>query len=102
MDGGDKFSCSAIAWTEFCNGPCDQGQIETALHILQGRIVPFGREQAEIASRLFNQTGRRRGPRMDCMIAACAIDSKASLITINTQDFERFCPHGLKLANLGS
>jgi predicted nucleic acid-binding protein len=47
---------------------------------------------------LFNKTGRRRGSRFDCLIAATAILDQAEVATVNETDFKVFVPHGLKLA----
>jgi predicted nucleic acid-binding protein len=66
--------------------------------LIQGRIVPFGRSEAQIAAALFNATGRRRASRPDCLIAAAAICSSAPLATYNRKDFSRFVALGLRLA----
>jgi predicted nucleic acid-binding protein len=51
-----------------------------------------------IAAELFNKTGRRRGTRFDCLIAATAIIAQAEVATVNQSDFNVFVAYGLKLA----
>jgi predicted nucleic acid-binding protein len=65
--------------------------------VLQSRIVPFGEPEAALAARLFNDTGRRRGSRFDCLIAATAILAQAKIATLNASDFKVFASHGLRL-----
>jgi predicted nucleic acid-binding protein len=95
---GEKLAASAIAWTEFLNGPVVLLDINRVEAVLQSRIVSFGRQEAVLAAELFNKTGRRRGSRFDCLIAATAISADAEAATINQSDFQVFIPHGLKLA----
>lgn len=90
-------TCSAVAWSEFCNGPCTKIQKSDILTILENNIYPFDQYQAELAAQLFIQTGRRRSSRADCMIAAAAISQNAPIATYNYKDFEKFTPHGLKI-----
>jgi predicted nucleic acid-binding protein len=97
LQQGTPLSCSAIAWSEFCNGPCSAPQQKDILTIIANTILPFDQSQAELAAHLFNETGRRRSSRADCMIAAAAILSKASIATYNTQDFQSFTPYGLEI-----
>jgi predicted nucleic acid-binding protein len=73
-------------------------EITRAEAVLQSRIIPFGRQEAVLVADLFNQTGRRRGSRFDCLIAATAILEQAEIATVNQMDFKLFVPHGLKLA----
>lgn len=94
---GMKLAVSAIAWSEFCNGPHSRSQKDAVHAILQRNVIPFDEPQAEQASRLFHYTGRRRGSHADCMIAAAAICGKVPVATRNIKDFERFIPHGLRL-----
>ena len=94
---GEEVGTSAIAWSEFCNGPLTSGQKDAAFAALGGNIVGFTWREAEEAARLFNLGGRRRGSHPDCMIAACAIAAGASLATRNTADFARHSIHGLGL-----
>jgi predicted nucleic acid-binding protein len=66
--------------------------------VLQSRIVPFGQAEAALAAELFNKTGRRRGSRFDCLIAATAMLQQAGLATVSQSDFKAFTSHGLMLA----
>lgn len=94
---GKSLTTSAIAWSEFCNGPLSKEQKEAAFIVLGRSIVDFTWREAEQAARLFNLTGRRRGSHADCMIAAAAIVSGVPLATLNTADFQRMVPFGLML-----
>jgi predicted nucleic acid-binding protein len=88
---------SAVTWSEFCNGPHSKEQKDAVHAILRGGIIPFNEQQAEFASRLFHQTGRKRGSHADCMIAAAAFCTRQSIATRNLKDFERFIPYGVKM-----
>jgi predicted nucleic acid-binding protein len=94
---GEKFGTSAIAWSEFCNGPLTVEQKDAIFSVLGRRVIDFTLRQAEDASRLFHRTGRRRGSHADCMIAAAAIAAQVPVATRNVKDFERFVPYGLRL-----
>ncbi len=97
LAAGQTLATSAIAWAEFLNGPVAPLEVNRAAAVLQSRIAPFGRQEAALAASLFNQTGRRRGSRFDCLIAATAILAHAEVATVNQSDFKVFMPHGLKL-----
>ena len=94
---GQELGTSAIAWSEFCNGPHSKRQKDAVAAVLEHRISEFTWQQAEQASRLFHYTGRKRGSHADCMIAAAAMVLGVTVATRNLADFERFVPHGLKL-----
>jgi predicted nucleic acid-binding protein len=94
----ETLATSAISWTEFLNGPVTPLEVSRVEAVLQSRILPFGQQQAILAADLFNKTGRRRGCRFDCLIAATAILAQAEVATVNQSDFQVFVPHGLKLA----
>jgi predicted nucleic acid-binding protein len=72
LAAGQTLATSAIAWTEFLNGPVSSLEVSRAEAVLQSRIVPFGRPEAVLAADLLNKAGRRRGSRFDCLIAATA------------------------------
>jgi predicted nucleic acid-binding protein len=73
LTSGKAIAASAIAWTEFLNGPVTPLEVSRAEAVLQSRIIPFGRKEAALAAELFNQTGRRRASRFDCLVGATAI-----------------------------
>src|SRR5580658_7923350 len=98
MAAGQSFATSAIAWTEFLNGPVSPLEVSRVEAVLQSRIIPFGQKEAALAADLFNKTGRRRGSRFDCLIAATAILAQAEMATVNQSDFKAFISHRLKLA----
>ena len=95
---GESLATSAVAWTEFLNGPVQPQEIVLVESIIESRIVPFDKAASVLAAELFNQTGRRRGSRFDCLIAASAILAPAEFATENRSDFTPFAAHGLKLA----
>jgi predicted nucleic acid-binding protein len=97
LGAGQTLAGSAISWTEFLNGPVTPLEVSRAEAVLQSRIISFGQAQAVLAADLFNKTGRRRGSRFDCLIAATAMMAQAELATVNHSDFKVFVPHGLKL-----
>jgi len=51
-----------------------------------------------VAAGLFDQTGRRRGSRFDCLIPTTAILAQADIATADESDFKTFVAHGLKPA----
>lgn len=95
---GSQACTSSIAWHEYVGGPILDQDRDRALRVIESRIFPLDRRQAELASELFNQTGRRRGSTADCLIAAYAICYKVELLTRNLVDFRPFVPLGLSLA----
>lgn len=88
---------STVAWSEFLCGPLDRSEMELATEIV-GQRRDFTPEHATIAARLFNESGRRRGSLIDCMIAATALVDGAPIATANVADFRRFEDSGLTMA----
>lgn len=97
LSEGRVLTASAVAWSEFLNGPHSNAQKDAVRAVLAGGIRPFDEDQAELASRLFHVTGRRRGSHADCMIAAAALAKREVVATRNIKDFQRFVPYGLML-----
>jgi predicted nucleic acid-binding protein len=87
---------SCVAWAEFLCGPVETSAVNLAARIIHDR-VPLLDEDAAMTARLFNLSGRRRGTLIDCMIAAVALRSGASLATTNSKDFRRFQSAGLEI-----
>jgi len=98
LQQGEGFAASAVAWAEFLNGPVKPSHVQQMKVLIESRVISFGRLEAEKASQLFNQTGRRRGSQPDCFIAATAITAGARLATQNQKHFLPFVPAGLLLA----
>jgi len=86
---GQPLAMSTIAWTEFMCGPLLPRAVELAARVVT-ELIPFAENEAEVAAMLFNQSGRRRGSMVDCMIAATALAGDAELATSNAKDFEQF------------
>lgn len=97
LQEGRRLAMSSVAWTELLCGPLDVAGRELAARIVADRI-PYSERDAESAAELFNETGRRRGSLIDCMIAAVASRRGAPLATLNRNDFRRFESVGLRLA----
>ena len=97
LAAGETLAVSAIAWSEFLNGPVSAAEIVQVEAVIQSQIIPFGQIEASLAAELFNKTGRKRGSRFDCFIAATAILHQAEFATLNQADFKAFIKHGLKL-----
>lgn len=96
VGAGENLVMSTVAWTEFLCGPLEETEVEFANQVI-GRIIDFNQDHAIIAARLFNESGRRRGALIDCMIAAVALDDGASIATANVSDFRRFEASGLQI-----
>lgn len=94
IGAGETLSMSTVAWAEFLCGPLDQSEIELAAQIVE-RQSAFTLEHAAMAARVFNESGRRRGSLIDCMIAAAALADGAPIATRNVADFRRFEDSGL-------
>lgn len=97
LRAGSLIQISAIAWSEYLCGPLDAERIPTARKLVRS-VEPFIEEDADLASELFNRTGRRSRSHVDCMIAAHAIRRSAALATLNLNDFRRFEKFHLRLA----
>jgi predicted nucleic acid-binding protein len=93
---GETLAMSSIAWTEFLCGPAEPDAVAAVARFLDER-VPFVEEDAVRAAGLYNESGRRRGSLLDCMIAAVALRSDAPLATANLPDFRPFAGEGLKI-----
>ena len=94
---GWKCSASAIAWHEFVCGPLTSEQRQDIWDFLEGRVHPLDFAIAELAADIFNQTGRKKGSKADCITAATAIHHKAKLLTWNKADFKSIKKLGFAL-----
>jgi predicted nucleic acid-binding protein len=94
----ESVGISALAWAEFLCGAVTPRVIALADTLL-GDPLPFDKAESALSANLFNETGRRRGTLVDCMIAATAIVAGDSVATSNPKDFARFEKLGLVLAS---
>jgi predicted nucleic acid-binding protein len=94
---GEAAAISIVAWYEFLIGPISDQEIALAFGFVRGNLVALETEDARLAADLYNQAGRRRTLKTNALIAATAIRAKASLLTINAEDFRPFVPLGLEL-----
>lgn len=94
---GETLAVTAIAWAEFQCGPLHPAELATVAALVDHHR-DFTREDAEAAARLFDDSGRRRGSLIDCMIAAAALADDASVATGKPADFERLRPFGVTIA----
>lgn len=97
LRAGREIAMSSIAWTELLCGPLDTAHRHLAERVVTERVI-YDEHDAAVAARMFNETGRRRGSLVDCMIAATAERRDALLATLNPDDFRRFESAGLRLA----
>jgi len=91
---GERLGMSAVAWTELLCGPLAENHRDLASQVISERLS-FNEEDAVVAARLFNESGRRRGSLVDCMVAASALRAGEPLATANVSDFRRFTTQGL-------
>jgi predicted nucleic acid-binding protein len=97
IEAGELLACSSLVWFEFCLGPLTESHKRLASGMLNGGIVDCDTQIAKRATHLFDLCGRRRQHKIDCLIAATAIQHNAPLITRHVDDFAHFQAAGLQL-----
>jgi predicted nucleic acid-binding protein len=97
LNDGTPVGMSVISWSEFLCGPVDPDHVEVARSLV-GELANFIPQDAELAARFFQLSGRRRGSLTDCMIAATAVRVGAALATSNQSDFRKLEAFGVRLA----
>jgi predicted nucleic acid-binding protein len=101
LESRTPLAMCTMAWGELLCGPLLPGE-ETFLRAAVADVVAVDAADVELAARLFNATGRRRGSFADCVIAASAIQRGAPLATTNASDFEPMSTFGLDLIALAA
>lgn len=88
IEAGERIVLPTLVLYEWWRGPrlSEELAAQEALFPSQTSL-PFGVEQAEVASRLYSLVTRPRGREVDLAIAAHAISRDATLWTLNTDDF---------------
>src|SRR5262245_14180254 len=85
---GDVTSFCTLVLYEWLRGPRTGDERETVDAFFATEIaVTFGQREAERAADLFRRVKRARQRQADLAVAACAIEARASLWTLNRTDF---------------
>ena len=50
LSAGESMAASAVAWSEFLNGPVTSVEISRVALVIQSRVVPFGHQEAALAA----------------------------------------------------
>ena len=89
IEDGERLALPTLVLYEWWRGPrlSEEQAAQEALFPSETSL-PFGVEQAEVASRLYRLVRRPRGRAVDLAIAAHAISRDAMLWTLNTDDFD--------------
>ena len=90
-------AASAVDRPEFRNRTHTRGQKHAIHAILDGKVVTRDDAQSRHGSRPYHHTGRRRGRRTDCTIAAAAILQRMPIATLHPEDCVAFVPFGLNI-----
>lgn len=97
LQNGVSLMTCAVAWHEYMCGPLNPEDRRRVLLMLENRVLTLDRNDAEVAAMLFNRSGRRRGSKADCLIAAVALRRDLPLLTANLKDFDPFISCGVHL-----
>jgi predicted nucleic acid-binding protein len=85
---GHRLSVSAIVLFEWLRGPRTDLELARQTQLFSpDATVAFGVEEAQTAARLYQAVARARGREADIAIAACALEHRAALWTLNPKDF---------------
>lgn len=89
IQAGERLVVPTLVLYEWWRGPRLSQELAAQEALFPSdTALPFGVEQAEVASRLYRSVRRPRGRELDLAIAAHAISRDAALWTLNTEDFE--------------
>ncbi len=88
IERGERLLLPSIVLYEWLRGPRMKAELEAQEALFPAKsAVPFGRNEAVAAARLYKSLSRPRGREIDIAIAAMAIVRDAALWTLNTRDF---------------
>ena len=98
-DSGEEVATTSINLHEILYGLLKIGREGVTKRVLELNIVEYNKEDARLSSILEVEMEKRgrKVARLDCMIAAIAINRDAYLYTLNTKHFTGFEEFGLKL-----
>ena len=91
-DSGEELYTTSINLHEILYGLFKLGREGIAKEVMELNIVEYNKEDARLSSKLeveMEKRGRKIA-RLDCMIAAIAINRNAYLYTLNTKHFMGF------------
>jgi predicted nucleic acid-binding protein len=86
---GEVLTFSTIVLYEWLRGPRTDAEVRAIDAFFElDTLAAFGRQEAACAARLYRRTKRARQRQADLAIAACAIEHRAALWTLNREDFD--------------
>ena len=88
IEEGERLAVPTLVLYEWWRGPRQSEELAAQEALFPTETaLPFGVEQAEVASRLYRLVSRARGREIDLAIAAHAISRDAMLWSLNADDF---------------